>query len=265
MTLMELYDRLEGKLHSLESLGRKTKYDCDILYQMLEASLSEELLRTWKRVQDQYKSDSEYNGESLTKLELLMKFLKAEAQREDEIAITLSTVKCTVRDKKRKVEVVEEESLPTAAGLTTAARVVTINNKKPAKVNCVFCEKPHPSKDCYTAPKLTYEERKQKLMKAKCCFLCFRKNHLSFNCRDKSRCQSCLGRHNVVMCPKGRISKNDSKKGFNPNEAKASTSTSCLSTTESTRVLKEVPLQTVKVKVLGPEGKERTVRAILDP
>ncbi|CAG7719673.1 unnamed protein product [Allacma fusca] len=143
MTLMELYDHLEGKLHSLESLGRKTKSDCVILYPMLEASLSEELFRSWKRVQDQYKSDSEYNGESLTKLKLLMNFLKAEAQREVEIAITLSTVKCTIRDKKRKVEVVDEESLPTAAWLTTAAREVTINNKKPAKVNCVFCEKPH--------------------------------------------------------------------------------------------------------------------------
>ncbi|CAG7817696.1 unnamed protein product, partial [Allacma fusca] len=130
LSLTKLYDQLEGKLHSLESMGRKTKTDCDILYPMVEASFSEDLLRTWKRVQDRYKSDSEHNGESLTKLELLMQFLKEEAQREDEITLTLANVKASSQDRKRKIETIEEESVPTAAGLSTAARVVTSSFKK---------------------------------------------------------------------------------------------------------------------------------------
>ena len=195
-----LYDLLEGKLQSLESMGRKMKSDCEILYPMIEASLSEELLRTWKRGSERFRVASEEREERLSKLELLMQFLKEEAQREDEIAMTLTNVKCTTKGSKRTVEVIEDPDLRTAAGLSTSARVVTDMTKKVAQTSCVFCEKPHRSKDCYTAPKMSLEERKNKLIQSKCCFLCFRTNHMSFNCRDSARCQNCRGKHHILMC-----------------------------------------------------------------
>ena len=262
-----LYDLLEGKLQSLESIGRKTKSDCEILYPMVEASLSEELLRTWKRVSERIREESEDRGEQLTKLELLMRFLKAEAQREDEIAMTLANVKCTIKGSKRKVEVVEDEDLPTAAGLSTSARVVTDTNKKVAKATCAFCDKAHRSKDCYTAPKMTLEERRRKLIQGKCCFLCFRTNHMSFNCRDKSKCQNCLGKHHILMCPKSQSTSSENSK---PKDSQRlgpkpkSSITQCLSNSSS-QCLQEVPLQTVRVKIVSPCEEAKIVRAVLDP
>ncbi|CAG7733155.1 unnamed protein product, partial [Allacma fusca] len=247
---------------------------------MVESSLSEELLRTWKRVQDRYRTDSD--DKNVTKLELLMKFVKEEAQREDEITVALSNAKQTVQSRKRKVEAIESEVVPTAAGLSTNTRVVTNSTKKATNNICVFCDKPHNSKECYTAPRMNFEEKRKKLTQTKCCYLCFRKNHLSFHCRDKSRCQSCLGRHHVLMCPKSS-SNDDNKKrraqGHSPgkelnNKKNESgfkdgkitrTVTNCLSGSKSSECLGEIPLQTVKVKLTGSDGSSKIVRAVLDP
>ncbi|CAG7830937.1 unnamed protein product, partial [Allacma fusca] len=48
-------------------------------------------------------------------------------------------------------------------------------------------------------------------------------------------------------------------------EAITRTVTNCFSGSSLSEFLKEVPLQTVKVKVSGPDGTKKVVRAVLDP
>ena len=63
---------------------------------------------------------------------------------------------------------------------------------------CPFCYQEHDPKDCkdFSTP----EERKNVLCKFARCFLCLSKGHRSFQCRSKSRCRYCKGKHNLLIC-----------------------------------------------------------------
>ena len=45
------------------------------------------------------------------------------------------------------------------------------------------------------------EGRKQILWTSGRCFVCLRRNHLSWNCRSTGRCAKCRGRHHTSICP----------------------------------------------------------------
>ncbi|GFV98044.1 uncharacterized protein TNCV_4448041 [Trichonephila clavipes] len=73
--LSALYDELEGKLRSLESLGRTQEKYGDFLTPLVESCLPEEILMEWER-----KRNTETDAKGSRTLEHLMTFLRLEVQ-----------------------------------------------------------------------------------------------------------------------------------------------------------------------------------------
>ena len=66
--------------------------------------------------------------------------------------------------------------------------------------HCCFCNQQHLSESCQA--KRTSEERKQILRKNAHCFVCLRRGHISRECRSRTRCSGCGGKHHLAICPK---------------------------------------------------------------
>ncbi|GFV97053.1 DUF1758 domain-containing protein [Trichonephila clavipes] len=73
--LSALYDELEGKLRSLESLGRTQEKYGDFLTPLVESCLPEEILMAWER-----KRNTETDAKGSRTLEHLMTFLRLEVK-----------------------------------------------------------------------------------------------------------------------------------------------------------------------------------------
>ncbi|GFY18337.1 uncharacterized protein TNCV_2047431 [Trichonephila clavipes] len=80
--LSALYDELEGKLRSLESLGRTQEKYGDFLTPLFESCLPEEILMAWER-----KRNTETDAKGWRTLEHLMTFLRLEVQGEERAAV----------------------------------------------------------------------------------------------------------------------------------------------------------------------------------
>ena len=78
---------------------------------------------------------------------------------------------------------------------TSALMAGSDGNQKPM---CVYCGQHHPSVQCSIVTNV--QKRKEILKNSRCCFICIRKNHLSRNCRSRSRCSKCHGRHHASIC-----------------------------------------------------------------
>ncbi|GFX04925.1 integrase catalytic domain-containing protein [Trichonephila clavipes] len=83
--LSALYDELEGKLRSLESLGRTQEKYGDFLTPLVESCLPEEILMAWER-----KRNTETDAKGSRTLEHLMTFLRLEVQGEEMVQLDLS-------------------------------------------------------------------------------------------------------------------------------------------------------------------------------
>ncbi|GFU92856.1 DUF1758 domain-containing protein [Trichonephila clavipes] len=83
--LSALYDELEGKLRSLESLGRTQEKYGDFLTPLVESCLPEEILMAWER-----KRNTETDAKGSRTLEHLMTFLRLEVQGEEMVQLAKS-------------------------------------------------------------------------------------------------------------------------------------------------------------------------------
>jgi hypothetical protein len=155
----------------------------------------------------------------------------------------------------------KEEKVPTATDLLSGSE----------RRLCVFCNKPHESKDCFSAPKLTLEEKKKKLSEKKACYACLMPGHSAKMCRAKLQCPICQRKHVVTMCPDLINSKKQSTANKESKQKEADTkSQTSNSDSESAHEASltnldtgPVLLQTLIVK-LHNEDKTVAVRAMID-
>ena len=156
----------------------------------------------------------------------------------------------------------------------TAAALISVNPSS----SCCYCHQPHPSDACGTVVQV--DARKQILKKSGRCFVCLKKGHISRECRSKSRCSKCGGRHHISICSNspGRNappttahstqpaanSVTPTKSNLNPEATPfvATPTTTCFSASTSKTVL----LLTVRSVVYNPDvpHSNMEVRAILD-
>ncbi|KAF2886493.1 hypothetical protein ILUMI_19680 [Ignelater luminosus] len=125
--LSKIYDKLEAQLRALESLG-VTKDKCAaMLYPLVESSLPEELMRTWKRQATEIKSDN--IEETLTKFNL-----------------NDNKPSCNNNNKlgKKKIRSINEVNIPTATGLLTRES----KNVNQSTKNYLFCREERRSSRC---------------------------------------------------------------------------------------------------------------------
>ncbi|GFX68068.1 DUF1758 domain-containing protein [Trichonephila clavipes] len=92
--LSALYDELEGKLRSLESLGRTQEKYGDFLTPLVESCLPEEILMAWER-----KRNTETDAKGSRTLKHLMTFLRLEVQGEEMVQLAKSGFGTPIRKK----------------------------------------------------------------------------------------------------------------------------------------------------------------------
>ena len=113
------------------------------------------------------------------------------------------------------------ESKPPPTATTLVTKESPIN--PPA---CCYCNQQHRPMNCMVVTQV--DECKQLLRRARRCFSCLRKGHLSRNCRMTSPCQTCHGKHHTSICS-GSINHGELTRG-----AATSSPTESQSVTEST-------------------------------
>ena len=122
---------------------------------------------------------------------------------------------------------------------------------------CAFCQEEHEEEHCDKVKNVN--ARKSIIRKYGHCFICIRKGHKAVDCRSKSFCKICNGRHHVSLCE--RYKDSQSSKGPYPTNPTAPPSvgsilgsanvTSC--THNSLGPTSSAALQTVQAVVNGKE------------
>lgn len=119
-------------------------------------------------------------------------------------------------------------------------------------VKCVYCGGAHLTTSCTVV--IGSDTRKGILKKSGRCFVCLRKYHTSKQCRSKSHCSKCKGRHHITICPSGisqAVQHKDLPSKMTAQDDAATTmshSSSTLYVDSNTSVL----LQTAKFEVQNP-------------
>ncbi|GFT45949.1 DUF5641 domain-containing protein [Trichonephila clavipes] len=113
--LSTLYDELEGKLRSLESLGRTQEKYGDFLTPLVESCLPEEILMAWER-----KRNTETDAKGSRTLEHLMAFLRLEVQGEEMVQLAKSGFGTPIRKRDSPTEKVKPTELMTASALASS-------------------------------------------------------------------------------------------------------------------------------------------------
>ena len=65
-------------------------------------------------------------------------------------------------------------------------------------VHCCYCNRPHAPSDCDVVTQV--EVRRQILRRGGRCYNCLRRGHLNRDCRSRTRCSTCRGRHHLSIC-----------------------------------------------------------------
>ncbi|GFT41002.1 uncharacterized protein TNCV_1639141 [Trichonephila clavipes] len=115
--LSTLYDELEGKLRSLESLGRTQEKYGDFLTPLVESCLPEEILMAWER-----KRNTETDAKGSRTLEHLMTFLRLEVQGEEMVQLAKSGFGTPIRKRDSPTERVKPTELMTASALASSVK-----------------------------------------------------------------------------------------------------------------------------------------------
>ena len=152
--LKSIQDQVNVRVRSLEAFGVDGQKSGLFLTPMILSRLPTDVRMEWAR-EGQGKEDD---------LEFLLSFLKTEIERRERA----DTFKMS--NSKDEVKREEKHQNKSQKG-STASALHTVN--KDSLENCIFCHKSnHVSKDCWTANKLSTEDLKEAVMKARLCFRC---------------------------------------------------------------------------------------------
>ena len=138
---------------------------------------------------------------------------------------------------------------------------------------CVYCRQPHASNQCSV---VSVQKRKEILRSCGRCYICIRRNYISRNCKSKSRCTKCQGKHHVSICESGETkecrddpvpaaqsghrSNTEETKNTADEKVAGTSSFVCVGTKAA------ILLQTARVTLYRPDRPHRriSVRVILD-
>lgn len=255
LPIVKLYDKIETQLRSLKMLGVTSDKYASMLYPLVESSLPIELLRIWERHLNSTSLKSK--EEEFNKLETLMQFLRNEIEGEEKINLATSgfgfenKTKKIVQNKTKTV-LAYNKAVPTGMELFASTQA------KFREQQCIFCEKSHSSTECKKAENLTYDQKKQIIIKRGACFRCLKLNHISATCRAKCNCTICGKPHHFLLCRNNQKTFPNTSTGKNDNIISSNEQT-LANISSSPCIL----LQTLAV-ILRGENKCFKIRAIID-
>ncbi|GFV20636.1 putative RNA-directed DNA polymerase from transposon X-element [Trichonephila clavipes] len=175
---------------ALESLGRTKEKFAEFLEPLVESCLPENVLRAWERSRSVEDSSPQDSARSLDKL---LCFLRNEVQSEEMIQLARTGLGAS--------RVSHPRSHPDEADCSTAAALVNFqDNSGRRNFRYIFCDKPHNSSECFSARKLSLEEKRKLLVQKHACFRCLKTGHVSRSCKYKVKCLSCHKNHYTIMC-----------------------------------------------------------------
>lgn len=189
--LSKFFVSLQTQLQSLESLGVKSEESSQYLVPMIVKSLPKETLTAWFR-----SPLSKVNGGNLvpskSKLECMLEFLKDEVESEWKIEQASGE-----KEKKKGAQRQASQKSPRKEEVATAAGLFASSSPNSA---CTFCGRGHSGQSCYSAQKMNYKEKGDKLREKKACLVCFKIGHRTSACKTKVQCGICNRRHHSIMC-----------------------------------------------------------------
>ena len=147
-----------------------------------------------------------------------------------------------------------------------SAAALTNSSEQHSQPSCVYCSQPHYASQCEVVTDV--RKRKEILKKGGRCFVCTRKNHISRQCKSKSGCRKCRGRHHTSICqsdatqaaqtPTNPVGQSNAPQINTSNPGEGGTSaTMCVGT--KTGIL----LQTATATIFNPEQPQHKVKARL--
>lgn len=258
-TLRQFCDNLESNVRALAVLGREADQYGELLIPLLLNKLPREIrLRICSKVPRE--------SWSLPAIIIELKRDISNRERCEYLAVSVQSQSNT-----------EYISEPTnkgspVKGRATASALVT-NSEQPKGPLCVYCNQPHASTQCSLVTNCS--KRKDILKREGRCFICVRKYHISKNCRSKTSCRNCQGRHHTSICSNGggnsRAGETNVNKLLNVETTESKKTTLGGGETSAAVVTfvgarSTVLLQTAKAVVYRPDQPHRkmTVRLILD-
>ncbi|XP_055932080.1 uncharacterized protein LOC129962358 [Argiope bruennichi] len=231
-SLNEVFIECNRRLQALRALGEDVNSYGRILTPKILRAFPDDICRRWIIFAKRQK----ISEGDITKL---IQFLS------EEVEGALTTLKI------RGEQSVQYDFKPSTANLyVNSKNTTTIKKRSPF---CAICDtNGHWPQDCNIVTDI--DIRKQKLKNSNRCFLCTNRGHNVNNCprKDKARCYKCKKRHHVSICK--TVSEN-------PN-----LTTIPVTSTNNVDIItpKFTHLQTARVYVIGPTGKTKVTRCLLD-
>ena len=219
--LQSIQDQILVHVRSLEALEVNGETYGIVLTPLVLSRLPPEVRMEWAREGEGKECD----------LQHLLDFLEKEIARRER-AESLQFRSNDKPEEKRR----PHPRYPSASALQTSS-----------ESKCGFCDKPHPTAKCFAVAKLTRKQREQKIRDCRLCLRCLSSEHFARGC--PARCEQCQGKHHVFCCHKSKGSETDvvaSPDVVVDSHVGVAGTLKC--------ELKQVVLQTAKVKVLGPRG-----------
>ena len=244
--LRHLYDLIEAHVRSLKSLGVASDSYGSLLSSVLLSKLPQEL----RLVISRKTSEDDWS------LTALMKELEQEIKARERAAADPVTPSSQAKKHTRDQH--------------TAATLISVSSD----TSCCYCRQPHPSATCETVTQV--DARKQILRRSGRCFVCLRRGHIGRECRSRSKCSKCGGRHHHSICSRPQVtnvprtspiaptsSEPSHKPTLNPE---ATPFTTPPTTSLYVNANKTVLLQTARTIAYNPDTPQSAleVRAILD-
>src|SRR5665811_1083857 len=187
--LCRVSDDIETQLRCLESLKVTLDHSAFML-PLIESTLPVELIKLWQHCPDSGYLDEDEKKSTEERLKSLLKFMKREVKNEE------------------RIKMIQGKSAETGGNNTRSRRG---NNDGPTSqslhsnstTSCIFCGKGnHASQKCFHAKDMSLEEKDQKVRAGRVCFYCLKSGHNARDCTAKVECNSCKGKHYVIMCRK---------------------------------------------------------------
>ena len=174
--LRHMYDPMESHIQSLKSLGVASESYGSLLSPVLLNKLPSEL----RLIASREVSDEEWS------LDAILKVI------EEEIRVRERTTVNPTRQQQQ-----QQHRRGSDRGPHTAAALVSGAGSGPS---CCYCQQSHSSSNCRVVTRV--EARKQILKSSGRCYTCLRKGHIGRDCRSRSKCTRCNGRHHISICEK---------------------------------------------------------------